>query len=60
MFIQTEETPNPSTLKFIPGKVLLESGTQEFKSKKMQNQIAWQICYLRTKTWMEFLLVKIS
>jgi len=34
MFIQTEETPNPSTLKFIPGKILLESGTQEFKSKK--------------------------
>ena len=34
MFIQTEETPNPSTLKFIPGKVLLESGTQEFKSQK--------------------------
>ena len=33
MFIQTEETPNPSTLKFIPGKVLLEGGTQEFKSK---------------------------
>ena len=33
MFIQTEETPNPSTLKFIPGKVLLENGTQEFKSK---------------------------
>ena len=34
MFIQTEETPNPLTLKFIPGKVLLEKGTQEFKSKK--------------------------
>ena len=34
MFIQTEETPNPLTLKFIPGKVLLENGTQEFKSKK--------------------------
>jgi Fe-S cluster biogenesis protein NfuA len=34
MFIQTEETPNPSTLKFIPGKVLLENGTQEFKSKQ--------------------------
>ncbi len=30
MFIQTEETPNPLTLKFIPGKVLMESGTQEF------------------------------
>ena len=34
MFIQTEETPNPSTLKFIPGRVLLESGTQEFKSRQ--------------------------
>jgi Fe-S cluster biogenesis protein NfuA len=34
MFIQTEETPNPSTLKFIPGTILLESGTQEFKSRQ--------------------------
>tara|TARA_B100000963_G_C22568888_1_gene645042 strand:+ start:590 stop:1159 length:570 start_codon:yes stop_codon:yes gene_type:complete len=34
MFIQTEPTPNPSTLKFLPGLVLLESGTMEFKSKK--------------------------
>ena len=29
MFIQTEETPNPETLKFLPGKVLLEQGTYE-------------------------------
>ena len=33
MFIQTEETPNPATLKFLPGKTILEHGTQEFKSK---------------------------
>ena len=32
MFIQTEETPNPATLKFLPGKMLLEKGTLEFKS----------------------------
>ena len=32
MFIQTEETPNPATLKFIPGKTLLTKGTLEFKS----------------------------
>ena len=32
MFIQTEETPNPATLKFLPGKILLEKGTLEFKS----------------------------
>ena len=34
MFIQTENTPNPDTLKFLPGKVLLEKGTLEFKTKK--------------------------
>tara|TARA_B100000927_G_C16410825_1_gene447265 strand:- start:377 stop:946 length:570 start_codon:yes stop_codon:yes gene_type:complete len=34
MFIQTEDTPNPATLKFLPGKIILSSGTLEFKSKK--------------------------
>jgi len=35
MFIQTEETPNPATLKFIPdGQIVLESGTAEFKSQQ--------------------------
>ncbi len=27
MFIQTEQTPNPQTLKFLPGKVVMEEGT---------------------------------
>ncbi|MBC8129926.1 MAG: NifU family protein [Rhizobiaceae bacterium] len=30
MFIQTEVTPNPATLKFLPGRVVLEDGTAEF------------------------------
>ena len=30
MFIQTEATPNPATLKFIPGRIVLDSGTMEF------------------------------
>src|SRR5450755_3783862 len=30
MFIQTEATPNPATLKFIPGRVVLDGGTLEF------------------------------
>ena len=34
MFIQTEATPNPATLKFLPGKVVLESGTMDFRSRK--------------------------
>ncbi len=33
MFIQTESTPNPATLKFLPGKVVLESGTAEFRDE---------------------------
>ena len=32
MFIQTEETPNPATLKFLPGRQVMESGTAEFKA----------------------------
>ncbi|XP_052789795.1 NFU1 iron-sulfur cluster scaffold homolog, mitochondrial-like [Mya arenaria] len=30
MFIQTQDTPNPSCLKFIPGVQVLESGTKDF------------------------------
>jgi Fe-S cluster biogenesis protein NfuA len=30
MFIQTEATPNPATLKFIPGRPVLDQGTLEF------------------------------
>lgn len=30
MFIQTEETPNPATLKFLPGREVLGRGTADF------------------------------
>ena len=30
MFIQTESTPNPATLKFLPGQTVLEAGTADF------------------------------
>jgi|TARA_R110002073_G_scaffold91016_1_gene214525 NFU1 iron-sulfur cluster scaffold homolog, mitochondrial len=33
MFIQTEQTPNPATLKFIPGEVVLDNGTMFFENK---------------------------
>ena len=33
MYIQTEQTPNPNTLKFLPGEVVLQSGTASFKNK---------------------------
>ncbi|MBN33967.1 MAG: NifU family protein [Rhodospirillaceae bacterium] len=33
MFIQTEDTPNPSTLKFLPGKAVMASGTADFTNQ---------------------------
>jgi Fe-S cluster biogenesis protein NfuA len=33
MFIQTEATPNPATLKFIPGRTVLDQGTMEFNDR---------------------------
>src|SRR5688500_2657917 len=32
MFIQTEPTPNPATLKFLPGRTVMPSGTANFTS----------------------------
>ena len=34
MFIQTEETPNPAALKFLPGRPVLESGALDFTSRE--------------------------
>ena len=32
MFIETETTPNPATLKFLPGQPVMQGGTREFTS----------------------------
>ncbi len=34
MFIQTEATPNPATLKFLPGRVVMENGPAEFRQRR--------------------------
>ena len=33
MFVQIEPTPNPATLKFLPGKTVMEKGTQFYQDK---------------------------
>lgn len=47
MFIQTEETPNPDSLKFIPTDVVIcEKGTRQFKGKdeaKMASPLAFDL-----------------
>lgn len=37
MFIQTEQTPNPATLKFLPGRTVLEEGTADFTNAETAN-----------------------
>ena len=34
MFIQTEATPNPATLKFLPGRDVLGEGTVDYRSRE--------------------------
>jgi Fe-S cluster biogenesis protein NfuA len=34
MFIQTEETPNPATLKFLPGREVVASGSVDFATRE--------------------------
>jgi Fe-S cluster biogenesis protein NfuA len=38
MFIQTEATPNPATLKFLPGRPVLESGTLDLPTREAAAQ----------------------
>ena len=38
MFIQTEATPNPATLKFIPGRPVLTSGTLDMRTREAAAQ----------------------
>ena len=37
MFIQTETTPNPASLKFLPGRVVIERGTANFRRVEEAN-----------------------
>jgi Fe-S cluster biogenesis protein NfuA len=38
MFIQTEATPNPATMKFLPGRAVLETGTLDMPTKEAAAQ----------------------
>ena len=56
MFIQTEATPNPQTLKFLPGRVVLESGTADFRGPEdaAQSPLAERLFSVRGVTGVFF------
>ena len=37
MFVQTENTPNPNSLKFLPGKIVSEHNSFEVTEKEQTN-----------------------
>ena len=44
MFVQTEITPNPNSLKFLPGKIVSKQGSFEISSKKeTDNQLVHEL-----------------
>jgi hypothetical protein len=40
MFIQTEATPNPATLKFLPGRVVMTEGTFDAHERRRRELAA--------------------
>ena len=44
MFIQTEATPNPATLKFLPGRSVLETGTLDMPTRETAAQSPLATC----------------
>ena len=48
MYVQTEETPNPNTLKFLPGKTVSEVGSVEFTAvKQTENRLIKDILSMK-------------
>ena len=47
MFVQTEITPNPNSLKFVPGKVVSNAGSFEVNKKdEIKNELIKNILYI--------------
>ena len=48
MYVQTEETPNPNTLKFLPGRTVSEVGSIEFTAKEQtENRLIKDILLMK-------------
>ncbi len=54
MFIQTESTPNPATLKFLPGKAVMPSGTANFADRLKRTGRHWRSGFLPLKALLAY------
>ena len=46
MFVQTEVTPNPNSLKFLPGKMVSNSGSFEVTRKEETDNELSKKCFI--------------
>ena len=61
MFIQTETTPNPNSLKFIPGKIVSNNGSFEITKKdNIKNELIRSKLIMYSKYLLRMLLINIS
>ena len=51
MFIRIEETPNPSTLKFLPDQEILAKGTANFENQEDASRSPLALRLLVCKGW---------
>ncbi|KAF3826708.1 hypothetical protein GH733_009233 [Mirounga leonina] len=64
MFIQTQDTPNPNSLKFIPGKPVLETRTMDFPTpaaafrSPLARNVAFSFKYLQESEELDWNLLK--
>ena len=52
MFVQTETTPNPNSLKFLPGKTVSNNGSFEVTKKdETDNELVRNVLSINGVTW---------
>tara|TARA_B110000914_G_scaffold126274_1_gene110158 strand:- start:196 stop:384 length:189 start_codon:yes stop_codon:yes gene_type:complete len=59
MNIQTESTPNPSSLKFLPGKTVMEKETADFRNMEEAKSSPFALNLFKINGSREFFLVQI-
>ena len=58
MFVQTEVTPNPNSLKFLPGKKVSNSGPYEITKKELIKNLETilKLLFLKKPNFLNFLI----
>jgi len=59
MFIETEATPNPNTMKFLPGQTVLGEKTAFFPAVKTPRPRRWRLRFSYYRIFAQFFMARI-